>query len=91
MSIWAWVQPVDRIWKVVTDSEKGIIKICNEKNELIFEQKDIGKGEVIMIEENFLQIVATRLTIENAVVEQKIDGSKVAVSVGKHEYNYMYA
>ncbi len=91
MSIWAWVQPVDRIWKVVTDSEKGIIKIHNEKDELVFEQKDLGKDEVIMIEESFLSVVATRLTIGGSTVEQKMDGSSVAIVVGKHEYNYMYS
>lgn len=91
MSIWAWIQPVDRIWKVVTDSEKGVIKICNEKDELVFEQKDLGKDEVIMIEDSFLSVVATRLTIGSAIVEQKIDGVSAAVTVNKHEYDSMFA
>ena len=33
MSIWAWIQPVDRIWKVLTDPEEGTVKVYDEKNE----------------------------------------------------------
>ena len=96
MSIWAWVQPVDRIWKVVTDSEKGIIEVYNEKGELINGQKGLKKEEVSFIEECFFSIVATRLTDNctsvGQVVDQDIGHDKTNVpAVGKHEYDYMYA
>ena len=35
MTVYAWLQPVDRIWKVITDPEKGTMYVYNEKNELI--------------------------------------------------------
>lgn len=91
MSIWAWVQPVDRIWKVVTDSEKGTMKTYNEKEELIIEQEGMTKEEVSFIENNFLQVVATRLDGGNMNFDQKTDGSVTVPDAGKHEYNYMYA
>lgn len=89
MSIWIWIQPVDRIWKVVTDSEKGTMKTYNEKDELILEQEGMTKEEVSFIENNFLQIVATNLTGGNTNV---VTDGNIVVPVGKkYEYDYMYA
>jgi len=92
MTIWAWVQPVARIWKVVTDSEKGKINIYNEKEELIMEENGLTPEAVTLIEENFLEIVATRLTERDRKIGNisgGIPGS--TVDVKKSEYNPMYA
>jgi len=89
MSIWIWLQPVDRIWKVVTDSEKGTMKTYNEKDELILEQEGMTKEEVSFIENNFLQIVATKLIGGNTNVVT--DGNMTAPVNNRYEYNYMYA
>jgi len=86
MGIWAWIQPVDRIWKVVSDNEKGTLCVYNEKSELILEQKGMTKEEVSFIENNFLQIVATSLS-ENTVSPAKA----IEVSKPVPERNYMYA
>jgi hypothetical protein len=91
MSIWAWVQLVDRIWKVVTDPDKGMIRIYNEKDELISEQKGLEKGAVHLIEENFLNIVATKLTGGDTGVGQKADSGKIVNTGNEHECNSMYA
>ena len=86
MAIWAWVQPVDRIWKVVSDDEKGTLCVYDEKNELIMEKKGMKKEELSLIEQNFLQIVATNLSGNNASPVQLIEEKKQVI-----EYNYMYA
>jgi len=56
MGIWAWVQPVDRIWKVISDDEKGSLYVYNEKSELVMERKGMSKEELSFIEDNFLQL-----------------------------------
>ena len=84
MSIWAWIQPVDRIWKVFSDPEKGTIIIYNEKDELVSEQKNLGKDDILLIEEYFLKIVATKLTDEDYEICQKC---KEVSIVDKHECN----
>ena len=86
MGIWAWIQPVDRIWKVISDTEKGTLHVYNEKSELILEQKGMSKEEVSFIENNFLQIVATNLTSEKMAPPKIIEAEKPV-----REYNYMYA
>ncbi|MCZ7399705.1 MAG: hypothetical protein O8C62_08530 [Candidatus Methanoperedens sp.] len=86
MGIWAWIQPVDRIWKVVTDAEKGMLCVYNEKNELIQENKGLTKEEVYFIEQNFLEIVATNLSEDKTAPPHVVDIAKP-----EPEFNYMYA
>ena len=85
MTIWAWVQPVDRVWKVVSDAEKGTLSVYNEKSELILENKGMSKEQLSLIEQNFLKIVATNLSVDNANPIQVIEEKKPV------EHNYMYA
>ena len=93
MTVYAWLQPVDRIWKVITDPEKGTMYVYNEKNELISEQKDLGKDAVLFVEENFFNIVATRLVGSDGSGENVGQKSDVNMkgAINNHEYNYMYA
>jgi len=85
MGIWAWIQPVDRIWKVISDDEKGTIYVYNEKSELVMERKGMSKEEISFIEKNFLQIVATNLSGDKVSSPQIID------VIPTIEPNYMYA
>lgn len=86
MGIWAWIQPVDRIWKVISDVEKGSLYVYNEKSELIMERKGMSKEEISFIENNFLQIVATDLSGNKVRPPQVIN-----VEMPTIERNYMYA
>jgi hypothetical protein len=86
MGIWAWIQPVDRIWKVVSDNEKGTLCVYNEKSELVLEHKGLTKEEISFIEDNFLQIVAINLSEHTATHSKAIELSKAMP-----EQNYMYA
>ncbi len=86
MAIWAWMQPVDKIWKVVSDVEKGTIHVYNEKSDLIMEKKGLSMESVSLIEKYFLEIVATRMTAARP-------GNAVAMNLKKPaaDFNYMYA
>lgn len=61
MTIWAWLQPGDKIWKVISDYENGAICVYDEKGEIIMEKKNLSKTAIQLIEENFLGKVATHL------------------------------
>ena len=86
MGVWAWIQPVDRVWKVVSDTEKGKISVYNEKNNLIFEQKWLSKEDVSLIEKEFLGVIATNLSDPKANAANNSDTKKPV-----REYNSMYA
>jgi hypothetical protein len=86
MAIWAWMQPVEKIWKVVSDAEKGTILVYNEKSDLIMEKKGLSVESVSLIEKYFLEIVATRMT---AVKPCNMEAMNLKKPVA--EFNYMYA
>lgn len=86
MGVWAWIQPVDRIWKVVSDTENGKISVYNEKNNLIFEQKGLSKEAVSLIEKEFLGVIATNLSESKVNAANNRDNKKPV-----REYNSMYA
>ncbi len=85
MAIWAWMQPVDKMWKVVSDTKKGTILVYDEKSDLVLEKKGLSPEAVLLIEKHFLNIVATKMT------ENKTGNFEVAaVTKPKFEFNYMY-
>lgn len=61
MGVWAWLRPGDRIWKVVSDYEKGTICVYDEKGNVILEKKGLTKAAVEMVEKSFLNVTATNL------------------------------
>jgi hypothetical protein len=85
MTIWAWIQPVDRVWKVVSDTEKGTLCVYDEKSELILEHKGMSKEQLYLLEQNFLKIVATNISVNNEKPIRTTDEKKPII-----EHNYMY-
>jgi len=62
ISIWIWLQPGNKAWKVISDYEKGIIRVYNEKGEIILEKTGLSKAVISIIEAHFLNVVATKLS-----------------------------
>ena len=60
MKTWNWIQPGNRIWKVISDYEIGIISVFDEKGKLIMKHKGLTKEAMKMIEKSFLNIVAPK-------------------------------
>ena len=57
MGTWNWKQPSGKTYKVVSDYEKGIIRVYDDKGNLIMEKKNLSKEAIQVVEENFLGIV----------------------------------
>ncbi len=62
MGVWIWVQPGYRIWKVISNYQEGTIRVFNEKGEIILERRGLTKEVISIIESNFFDLVATRLS-----------------------------
>jgi len=80
------MQPVDRIWEVVSDPEKGTLLVYNEKNELILRQKRIDQRRSIIYRGEFPPDIATNLNTDKV---EPASNTEVARPV--REFNYMYA
>ena len=61
MGVWAWLRPGNRIWKVISDPEKGTIQVFDEKGQLILEKKDLTREAMEVVEKNFLDVTATNV------------------------------
>jgi hypothetical protein len=85
MGVWAWLRPGDRVWKVVSDYEKGTIQVFDEKGNLIMEKKGLTKEAMTIVEKNFLDVTATNL--EDSA--QRTDGDDTGKK--SSDENPMYA
>lgn len=70
MGLWAWVRPGNRIWKVVSDYEKGTITVYDEKGNIVLEKQGLDKDAIAVVEKNFLDITATNLTDKSSRSEE---------------------
>jgi hypothetical protein len=65
MGVWAWLRPGNRVWKVISDYEKGTISVFDEKNNIVMEKKGLSKEAIEIVEKNFLDTTATNLEDKN--------------------------
>jgi hypothetical protein len=59
--IWAWLQTKGKIFKVISDPERGTIEVINEKGEILIRKTNLSKRQVETVEKNFLHLIAKRL------------------------------
>lgn len=59
--IWIWLQTNGKIFKVISDSERGIIEVINEKGEILLRKTNLSKRQVETVEKNFLYHIGKRL------------------------------
>ncbi|UCE38252.1 MAG: hypothetical protein JSW00_03170 [Thermoplasmata archaeon] len=62
MSVWLWMQPGNKAWKVILDYEKGTIVVYDEKGEILLEKRGLSRAVISIVENNFLAAVATKLS-----------------------------
>jgi hypothetical protein len=58
LTTWNWIQPGDRVWRVVSDYIAGTIRVYDDKGKLILKKKNLSEQAIKMIEQNFLGVVA---------------------------------
>ena len=64
-TIWAWVQTKGKIFKVISNSERGTIEVLNENGETLIRKTNLSRRQVELIEQNFLRSVAKKLNGNN--------------------------
>jgi len=64
--IWAWLQSKGKVFKVISDPEKGIIEVINEKGEILIRKTNLSKRQVEMVEKNFLHHIAKKMSERRA-------------------------
>jgi len=59
--IWVLLQTKGKIFKVISDPEKGIIEVINEKGEILIRKTNLSKRQVETVEKNFLHHIAKKI------------------------------
>ena len=67
MKTWNWIQPGDRVWKVISDHEKGIIQVFDEDGNLLITKRGLSEEAIKLVEKSFLRV----LTKEKSKTNQK--------------------
>ena len=71
MHVWAWLQPGNKVWKVVSDYDSGTICVFNENGEVVFERIGLTREIIAIVEANFLDLVATNLSEDESGISSK--------------------
>jgi len=69
--IWAWLQTKGKIFKVISDPERGIIEVINEKGEILIRKTNLSKRQVETVEKNFLYNIAKKLNGRQTVTSSR--------------------
>lgn len=59
--IWVWLQTKGKVFKVISDPERGFIEVINEKGEILIRKTNLSRRQVETVENNFLNHIAKRL------------------------------
>ena len=65
--IWAWLQSKGKIFKVISDPEKGIIEVIDDKGEILIRKTNLSKRQVETVEKNFLHLIAKKFNGRSTV------------------------
>lgn len=55
--VWHWKQANGSILKVISNKDKGYIKVLNEKGMVVFERENLSHQQLKIVEEAFLSVV----------------------------------
>lgn len=72
-NIWSWLKSKGNILKIVTNPNKGTIKVYDEKGKIIIKKTNLTKEQVKIIEESFIEHVAIKLNKINHKNKEKYD------------------
>ena len=59
--IWTWRQGKGKVFKVISNANKGIIEVLNENGETVIRRTNLSRKQVEMVEKNFKNFVATKI------------------------------
>jgi len=60
-NIWTWLQTKGKIFRVISNPEKGIIEVLNEKGETLIRKTNLSRRQVEIVEKHFLKYVAKKI------------------------------
>lgn len=66
------LRPRGKIFRLVSNTNRGTIKVYDNKGKMILEKRNLSKRQIELVEKGFLNIVAKKL--DQVQAEPSIDG-----------------
>ena len=67
-NIWTWMQSKGKIFKVISNTNKGIIPVYDENDKILMKKTNLTQEQIEKVEDSFLDSVAKN--INNINVKQ---------------------
>lgn len=68
--IWTWRQSKGKIFKVISNANKGTIEVLDENGETVIRKTNLSRKQVEMVEKNFKNFVSKKLNGSNKTASQ---------------------
>ena len=70
-TIWTWLRTKGKIFKVISNPDRGTIEVLNENGETLIRKTNLSRRQVELVEKNFLNFVAKKLNGNNETQSKK--------------------
>jgi len=70
---WAWLMPSGKIYKVVTNQEKGTIEVYDEDRRLVSKEEKLSEVAISLLERIFLETVASEVGVKEKGTEDELE------------------
>ena len=60
-NIWTWLQSKGKIFKVIYNTNKGIITVYDENDKILMKKTNLTKEQIEKVEDSFLDYVAKKI------------------------------
>ena len=70
-TIWAWLRAKGKIFKVISNPDRGTIEVLNENGETLIRKTNLSRRQVELVEKYFLNSVAKKLNGSNEIHPRK--------------------
>ena len=65
--IWTWLQAKGKVFKVISNVNKGTIEVIDENGETLIRKTNLSRKQVEMVEKNFKDFISKKLKENNKI------------------------
>jgi len=65
--VWTWMQAKGKIFKVISNANKGTIEVIDENGETLIRKTNLSRKQVEMVEKNFKNFISKKMRDNNKI------------------------
>jgi hypothetical protein len=68
--IWTWIQAKGKVFKVISNVNKGMIEVIDENGDTIIRKTNLSRKQVEMVEKNFKNYISKKIKNNHKMVQK---------------------